>query len=596
MRPAIDDRQANPRHPLRVRCRRRRARRDSEQEELMRRYTIVAAVIGLVFAVAAAQLLRGQAPAYDVLIRGGRILDGTGNPWFAGDVAIKSGRIAAVGNLPAATAARLIDASGRVVSPGFIDLHTHSDLTLLADGTAQSKVRQGVTLDVMGESTSVAPRDGLADETVNDGGAAVTQNWTTFAQYFKRVETQGIAINAISHVSSEQVRRVVMGYDPRPATPPELERMKALVARSMQEGAWGLVTRFESGGPTHPDEIVALAKVVARYGGNYTSHIGSEGFEQEKEIGFAIRVADEAKLPVHIFHLKIRARDNWGTVGRYVKMIEEARARGLDITANQYPYTAMNHGWSAFFPVWAREGGPAKFAERLKDPAVRDRIKTDKDFITWAKEHGWWEGIVMGRAGSERNRKYEGMRLSEIATARGDADPADTCVTLMAEDGGRISGMFHTMSDEDVDLVMKQPWVAVASDGSAINLDAAGVPHPRNYSTNVRVLGHYVRDRHVLSLEDAIRKMTSLPAQILGLRDRGQLRDGFAADLVVFDPATVGETNSFEKPKSYARGVDYVLVNGVAVIDKGVHTGAKPGRAIRSAAAQGRTGGSTAAP
>jgi len=562
----------------------------------MRRYAIVAAVIGLVFAAAVAQVVRGQAPAYDVLIRGGRIVDGTGNPWFAGDVAIKGGRIAAVGNLAAATATRRIDAAGRIVAPGFIDLHTHSDLTLLADGTAQSKVRQGVTLDVMGESTSVAPRDGLPDETVNDGGVAVTQNWATFAQYFKRVETQGISINAISHVSSEQVRRVVMGYDPRPATPAELERMKALVERSMQEGAWGLVTRFESGGPTLPDEIVALAKVVARYGGNYTSHIGSEGFEQEKEIRFAIRVADEAKLPVHLFHLKIRARDNWGTVGRYVKMIEDARARGLDITANQYPYTAMNHGWSAFFPVWAREGGPAKFAERLKDPAVRDRIKSDKDFNTWAKEHGWWEGIVMGRAGSERNRKYEGMRLSEIAKARGDADPADTCLTLMAEDGGRISGMFHTMSDEDVDLVMKQPWVAIASDGSAINLDAAGVPHPRNYSTNVRVLGHYVRDRHVLSLEDAIRKMTSLPAQILGLRDRGQLRDGFAADVVVFDPATVGETNSFEKPKSYARGVDYVLVNGGIVIDNGVHSGAKPGRAIRSAAAQARPGGSTAAP
>jgi len=562
----------------------------------MRRDRIVASVIGVVFAAAAAQVIHGQAAAYDVLIRGGRIVDGTGNPWHAGDVAIKGGRIAAVGNLPAATATRVIDASGRIVSPGFIDLHTHSDLTLLADGTAQSKVRQGVTLDITGESTSVAPRDGLRDETVNDGGAAVTQNWTTFAEYFKRVETQGVSINVISHVSSEQVRRVVMGYDPRAATPAELERMKALVARSMHEGAWGLVTRFESGGPSHPDEIVALAKVVARYGGNYTSHIGSEGFEQEKEIRFAIRVAEEAKLPVHIFHLKIRARDNWGTVGRYVKMIEDARGRGLDITANQYPYTAMNHGWSAFFPVWARDGGPAKFAERLKDPAVRERIKTDKDFITWAKEHGWWDGIVMGRAGSERNRKYEGMRLSDIAKARGDADPADTCLTLMAEDGGRISGMFHTMSDEDVELVMKQPWVAIASDGSAINLDAAGVPHPRNYSTNVRVLGHYVRDRHVLSLEDAIRKMTSLPAQILGVRDRGQLRDGFAADVVVFDPATVGETNSFEKPKSYAKGVDYVLVNGVVVIDKGAHTGATPGRPIRSPAAQPRPGGSTAAP
>jgi N-acyl-D-amino-acid deacylase len=241
----------------------------------------------------------------------------------------------------------------------------------------------------------------------------------------------------------------------------------------------------------------------------------------------------------------------------------------------------MNHGWSAFFPVWAREGGPAKFAERLNDPAVRERIKKDQDFITWAKEHGWWEGIVMGRAASERNKKYEGMRISEIAKQRGDADPADTCLMLMAEDGGRISGMFHTMSEDDVRLVMKRPWVAIASDGSAINLNAPGVPHPRNYSTNARVLGHYVRDEHVLTLEDAIRKMTTLPAQILGLQDRGQIREGFAADIVIFDPAAVGETNSFEKPKSYAKGVRHVLVNGVFVIDNGEHTGARPGVALR---------------
>jgi N-acyl-D-aspartate/D-glutamate deacylase len=376
------------------------------------------------------------------------------------------------------------------------------------------------------------------------------------------------------------VRLVVMGYDARPATPAELDRMKALVARSMQEGAWGLVTRFESGGPDHPDEIIALAKVVAQYGGNYTSHIGSEGFEQEKELRFAIRVAEEAELPVHIFHLKIRARDNWGTVARYTQMVEEARARGLDVTANEYPYTAMNHGWSAFFPVWAREGGPAAFAERLKDPAVRARIKTDKDFNTWAREHGWWDGIVMGRAGSPANKKYEGMRISEIAKARGDADPADTCLMLMAEDGGRISGMFHAMSEDDVRHVMRQPWVAVASDGSAINLEAPGVPHPRNYSTNVRVLGHYVREEHVLTLEDAVRKMSSLPAQILGLRNRGQVREGFAADLALFNPATVGETNSFEKTKSYAKGVEYVLVNGTLVIDKGEHTGARPGQVL----------------
>jgi len=554
----------------------------------MTRRTLFAAIL-ITCAAAGGLLLRAQTTTYDVLIRGGHVVDGTGNPWFAGDVAIKNGRIAAVGRLSNATASRIVDASNRIVTPGFIDLHTHSDTSLLADGTAQSKVRQGVTLDVLGESTSVAPRDGLKDE----GGDGVRQEWTTFTGYFQRIERQGISMNVISHVASEQARRVVLGYDPRPATPPELDRMKKLVARSMEEGAWGLVTRYESGGPEHPEEIIELAKVVASYGGNYTSHIGSEGFEQEKEIRFAIRVAEEAKLPVHLFHLKIRARENWGTVGRYVKMIEDARARGLDITANQYPYTAMNHGWSAFFPVWAREGGPAKFAERLKDPSVRARIKTDKDFITWAKEHGWWEGIVMGRAGSEQNRKYEGMRLSEIAKQRGDADPADTCLTLMAEDGGRISGMFHTMSEDDVRLVMRQPWVSIASDGSAINLTAPGVPHPRNYSTNARVLGYYVREQHVLTLEEAVRKMTTLPAQILGLRDRGQLREGFAADVVVFDPARVGETNSFEKPKSYAQGVDFVLVNGVLVIDKGEHTGAKPGRPIMSAGARPRPAGSS---
>jgi N-acyl-D-amino-acid deacylase len=536
-------------------------------------------VVGIVIGVFLARQLPvvGQSGAYDLIVRGGRIVDGTGNPWFSGDVAIKDGRIAVVGQVPAsATARRIVDARGLVVAPGFIDLHTHSDTPLVADGTAQSKVRQGVTLDVLGEGSSVAPRDGLPGEAF-DG---VTQDWTTFSDYFARLKRQGISMNVISHVAAEQVRRVVMGYEARPASPQELEKMKQLVGRSMEEGAWGLVTRYESGGPDHPVEILELAKVAASYGGNYTSHIGSEGFEQEKEIRFAIRVAREANIPVHIFHLKIRARDNWGTVGTYVKMIEDARASGLDVTANQYPYTAMNHGWSAFFPVWAREGGPAKFAERLKDPAVRERIKHDKDFITWAKEHGWWEGIVMGRGATERTRRYEGMRLSEIAKLRGDADPADTCLALMAEDGGRIGGMFHTMSEDDVRLVMKQPWVAIASDGSAINLDAPGVPHPRNYSTNVRVFGHYVRDEHVLGLEDAVRKMTSLPAQILGLGDRGQVRPGFAADLAVFDPAAVGETNSFEKPKSYAKGVPYVLVNGVLVIDKGEHTGARPGVAV----------------
>jgi len=527
----------------------------------------------VVLAIAAARLawLDAQEPAFDVIVRGGHIVDGTGNPWFAGDVAVRGDRITAVGNLSNAKARREIDARGLVVAPGFIDMHTHSDQPLLDDGNAESKVREGVTLDVIGEATTVAPRDGLPE---------ARDSWTDFTGYWNALTVKGISMNVISEVSYQQIRLVVKGYNPGAATPAELDRMKQLAARSMHEGAWGLVTRFESGGPEYPDEVIGVAKVVASLGGIYTSHIGSEGMQQDKEIDFAIRVADEAKIPVHIFHLKIRGQSNWGTVGRYVAKIEAARARGLEVTANQYPYPAMQHGWSAFFPVWAREGGPQKFAEILRDPAMRRKIKDDKDFRTWVMEHGGWDGIVLGRARKPENKKYEGMRIAGIAKLRGDEDPADTCIALMSDEGGTITGMFHTMSEDDVRLVMKQPWVSIASDGSAINLEADGLPHPRSYSTNPRVLGYYVRDQKVLTLEDAVRKMTTLPAQILGLRDRGQIREGFAADLVVFDPATVKETNSFEKPKSYPVGIPYTIVNGVVVIDGGKHTGARPGKAL----------------
>ncbi len=529
---------------------------------------------GLVMlAIAAARLawLQAQPPAFDLIIRKGHVVDGTGNPWFAGDVGVRGDRITAVGDLSNAKAGREIEARGLVVAPGFIDMHTHSDQPLLDDGNAESKVREGVTLDVIGEATTVAPRDGLPE---------AKGSWTDFTGYWNALKVKGISMNVISEVSFQQIRLVVKGYSPGPATPAELERMKALATRSMREGAWGLVTRFESGGPEYPAEVIEIAKVVSSLGGIYVSHIGSEGMQQDKEIDFAIRVAGEAKILVHIFHLKIRGKPNWGTVGRYVAKIEAARARGLDVTANQYPYTAMQHGWSAFFPVWAREGGPQKFAEILRDPAMRRKIKEDKDFRTWVMEHGGWDGIVLGRARKPENKKFEGMRIAEIAKVRGDEDPADTCIALMSDEGGTITGMFHTMSEEDVRLVMKQPWVSIASDGSAINLEADGLPHPRSYSTNPRVLGYYVRDQKVLTLEDAVRKMTTLPAQILGLRDRGQIREGFAADLVVFDPATVRETNSFEKPKSYPVGIPYTIVNGVVVIDGGKHTGARPGRAL----------------
>jgi N-acyl-D-amino-acid deacylase len=518
-----------------------------------------------------------QNPPFDVLITGGQVLDGSGAAAQRADVGIRGDRVVAIGQLAGQPARRAIDAAGLMVAPGFIDLHTHSEMPLVADGTAQSKVRQGVTLDVTGESTSAAPRDHLEEQ----GQDGLTPDWRTFSEYFARLERQGISINTIAHVASEQVRRVVMGYDRASATPAQRRQMNDFVARSMEEGAWGLVTRFESGGPEHPEEVLDMARTVARYGGNYTSHTGSEGYEQGRELDYAIRVAAQAKMPVHVFHFKIRGVPLWGTIDKYIAQLEAARGRGLDVTANQYPYTAMFHGWNAFFPLWMREGGPAKFAERLKDPAARARLKADKDFATWAEEHGGWNGIALARARTAKNRQYEGKRIAEIAKLRGDADPMDTCIDVMADEGGQVSGIFHTMSEDDVRKVMRLPWVAVASDGSAINLDAPGVPHPRNYSTNVRVLGHYVRDERVLTLPDAVRKMSGLPASILGLTDRGLLKAGYAADVAVFDPATVGETNSFERPKSYARGVPYVLVNGVVVIDRGEHTGARPGRPLR---------------
>jgi len=518
----------------------------------------------------------GMADSYDLLIRGGRVVDGSGSPAVVADVAIKDGRIARVGRLEGSTATRVIEAAGHVIAPGFIDLHAHSDLTLLEDGTAQSKIRQGVTLDVVAEGSSVAPRDGLPEE----GDSSVKQDWTTFTEYFDRLERQGISMNVISHVATGQVRRVVLGYESRPATPAERERMKQLVARSMEEGAWGLIGRFESGGPEYPDEIIELARVAHQYGGNYTTHIGSEGYEQQKELDFALRVAREVGIPVHIFHLKIRGQKLWPEMPKFVQQIQAARDEGLDVTANVYPYTAMSHGWSACFPLWVREGGPAKFAERLRDPSLRTRIKRDPEFIAWSEEHGWWDGIAMARARQPQNKQYEGKRLAEIAKMRGDADPADTFITLMAEEGGNISGVFHNQSEDNVQLVLRQPWVAPASDGSALNLEAPGVPHPRNYGTNVRVLGRYVRELHVLTLEEAVRKMTGLPASILGLPDRGLVKEGYAADLVVFDPDTVGDTNSYEQPKSYAKGVPYVMVNGVLVVDKGEHTGARPGKAL----------------
>jgi N-acyl-D-aspartate/D-glutamate deacylase len=432
-----------------------------------------------------------------------------------------------------------------------------------------------VTLEVLGEHVTVAPRDGLADEAVN----GVEVDWTTFPDYFARLQKHGSASNVISHVGYEQIRQVVAGRTLEPATPAQLQEMKALMARSMREGAWGMVLALEQqrGGPRHPQEIIELAKIVRYYGGNVSAHIGTEGFKQDKELDFVFRLARETRVPIHLFHFKVRGSQNWSRMAHYIDRIEAARADGVDVTVDQYPYTAMFHSWSALFPAWTRTGGPGRLAELLADPNVRSRVRADEDFVEIFKEHGDAEGVIYARSSYSPHKQYEGMSLARIAALRGETDPIAALMQLMIEAKGQIDGVFHAMSEKNVVMVMKQPWAAVSSDGSAQNLTVPGFPHPRSYGSNARVLGRYVRELKELRLEDAVRKMTSLPAQILRLRDRGILRQGYWADVVVFDPKTIIDTATYEKPKSYAVGVSYVLVNGKTVIKHGDHTGARPG-------------------
>jgi N-acyl-D-aspartate/D-glutamate deacylase len=523
------------------------------------------------------------APRYDVVVVNGKVVDGSGNPWFYADVAIKGGKIIKIGKIDPSSGRRVIDAKGMVVTPGFIDLHTHTDMTVLADGNAESKVRQGVTLDVIGESSTVAPLSGKALEEYKEDAkrrAGVDVDWTTLAGYFRRLNKKGSSINIASSVSPQQIRKVVIGFEDRPATAAEIDKMTKLVAQAMEEGAVNLSTAFTGGGYKYADEMIAMAKVVAKYGGYYGTHIGGEGEQVMEELDKAIRIAEEAKIPVHIYHIKVRGKNNFGKVKEVIKKIEAARARGLDITANQYPYTAMEHPWARLFPTWVQDMPRKEAIEKLKDRAFRDKIKADKEFPEYVNEHGGWEGVVGTVFNKPGNKAYEGKSILEISKLRGQSDPAETCFDLIVEEGAFIPGVHHTMSEDDVRYVMQIPWVSIASDGSAINLSAPGKPHPRSFGTNVRVLGKYVRDEKVLTLEDAVRKMTSLPAQTLRLKDRGLLREGYWADVVVFDPNTVSDPATYEKPQQYAKGVPYVLVNGTVVIDNGNHTGARPGKNI----------------
>jgi len=519
---------------------------------------------------------------FDVVIHGGWLIDGSGSPPVLADVAIKDGRIATIGKLNPDSGRRAISAKDCAVTPGFIDMHTHSDQPLIADGNAESKIRQGVTLDIIGESQTVAPLEGPVLEEYrleHRRRNGIETDWNSFSGYFHRVLQGGISINVASGVSPQQVKRVVVGFDERPASPAEQEKMNRFVQQAMEEGALGLTAAWHAKGPEYPHEVVEMAKVAKRFGGYYGVHVGSEGFDIMEELAKTFRIARESRIPVHIYHLKMRAKSNWGRVSQVIAQIEEAQCEGLEITANQYPYTAMQHPWRRLFPRWVQDAPVSETIANFKNELFRERVIEDAEFDQYVNEHGGWEGIVAARLDKPDLKRFEGKTIAEIAKIRGQ-DSVSACFDLIYEEGVFIHGVHHTMAEDDVKTVMRVPWVSIGSDGSALNLTYPGKPHPRSFGTNPRVLGKYTREEHVLGLEEAVRKMTSLPAQVLGLRDRGLLKEGYWADIVIFDPATVADVATYDNPKQYPKGIPYVIVNGTVVVEGGHHTGTRPGTVI----------------
>ncbi len=533
-------------------------------------------------------------PSYDVVISGGRIVDGTGAPWFLGDVAINGDRVAAIGRLSNVSARKSIDARGLVVAPGFIDMLGQSEFAVLVDGRAASKITQGITTEVTGEGGSIAPvNDRMrANRAANYSHFGVEQDFRTLGEYFDRIETRSrVALNIATFVGAGGVRDYVIGRENRKATAAELEEMKKLVRQAMEDGALGLSSslqyvpdRFAS-----TEELVELAKVAASYGGVYLTHQRSESgriFESLDEIE---TIAERAGIPAEVWHLKTAYRANWGKMPQVLERIEAARARGLDLSANQYPYDRASNDLDACLPLWVREGGDGAMVERLKDPALRERIKKEMEDPSPADwENQWYgsggaAGVMVSSVLDESLRKWEGKNLEQIGREMGK-DPRDALMDLVIADRGETLCIISIMNEEDVRTALRHPLVSIDTDSEARAEDgplSQSKSHPRAWGTFPRILGKYVREEKLLTLEEAIRKMTSRSAARVGLSDRGILRPGMAADVTVFDPETIRDVSTFEDPNHYSVGVRYVLVNGVAVVDDGKITAERPGRVLR---------------
>ncbi len=526
--------------------------------------------------------LLASAQSYDLLIRNGRIVDGTGNPEFPGDVAVSAGKIVAVGPLRGATATRVIDAAGLVVSPGFFDIHNHSDYTLLTDGNGQSFIRQGVTTVVLGEGGSAAPAGGKQ-------GLKPRSDWTDFKGYFSRLLRDGISPNVATYVGSSQIWTYVHGERPGPITPAELTEMRRLVRQAMQQGALGVASSL-SGPPgawIDTDTMVALCEEAAPFGGIYSTHIRNEGDGVFDSISEAIEIGRRARIPVDVIHLKIADHKLWGRMPEVIARLRDARASGQAVEAHVYPYRAGQNDLASIIPPWAHEGGAAALVARLRDPALRARLENEIEngIPGWYNHYtatGDWEGMQLAVISNPAYRQYQGKRMSDVIRAM-KKPPVDALFELLIENGGSVRTVFFHHSEQDMQYALKQPFVSVGSDGAAIateGLLAADHPHPRWYGTFPRLFGKYVREEKVLTLEEAVRKSTSANAAKVRVFDRGLIRPGNWADITVFDPARIIDKATFESPHQYPVGIEYVVVNGTVVLDKGKHNGSRPGAIV----------------
>ncbi len=540
------------------------------------------------------QNLPSPAESFDLVIINGHILDGTGSPWYSGEIGIRAGHIAAIGNLESASRKQTIDAAGKVVAPGFIDMLGQSESTILVDPRLPSKIYQGITTEVTGEGGSAAPLTPamIAADHADYDHLKITPDWTTFRGYFGRLEKQGMGINLASYVGATSVRRAVLGEADVQPTAVQLKAMQALVREGMLDGAVGLSTSLQYAPAPYAktEEIIALASEAGKFGGVYATHMRSEGDAVLESIDEAARIGREAHIPVEIWHLKAAGKSNWGRMPDIVARIEKYRASGLDISANTYAYPAWFNTFSAFIPPWAHDGGDAALITRLKDPAIRAKIRADmldakSDWDNEWQEIPGPEAIQIAVVQNPELVPLQGKRLSEVA-ALWHEDAIDTLCDILIKDLAFTEVAVFGMAEPDVKLALQQPWVSIDNDSqgtAAEGLLGSEHPHPRAYGTFPRILRKYVREEHALTLEDAIRKFTALPAQRMRLIDRGVLKQGMWADLVIFDPAAIRDLATFEQPNQLSQGMEYVLVNGVPVIAGGKMTGSLPGKVLRGA-------------